>query len=101
MTEKPKIVLTNNHKYQFQGLLRLFQTATSFSPQSLGPSDILEVLSSMGFLPVNLTEHDYQLTSTISYMLSYPQGQGMVSQRNLFRFLMVLTESNGNIDKHF
>jgi len=45
----------------------------------------------MGFMPINLTEHDYQLTSTITYMLAYPQGQGMVSQRNLFLFLVMLT----------
>jgi hypothetical protein len=34
-------------------------------------------------------------------MLAYPKGQGIVSQRNLFKFLVIINGLNGNVDNYF
>ena len=101
MPGKPKILLSNNRNYLFQGLLKLFLSSVADLPPSLQTYENLQLLSRMGFLPTNYSEHDYQLADTVTFMLSYPQGQGRVSHRNLFRFLMVVSHVSGNIDKHF
>ena len=88
---KTKIVLNNSQKYQFMHLYRHFQTAAKPVPELLQVNHVLHILSHMGFLNEILSELDYELVRTITYLLSYPQGQGTLTQRNLFRFLMVLT----------
>jgi hypothetical protein len=34
-------------------------------------------------------------------MLAHPKGQGIVSQRNLFYFLMIINNLQGNVDQYF
>lgn len=55
----------------------------------------------MGFLPEQPSEQDYELSQTIAYMLAFPQGHGTLTQRNLFYFLMNLTEVTGKFDAYF
>jgi hypothetical protein len=45
----------------------------------------------MGYLAEHLTEQDYELVHTITDLLAFPRGEGIVTQRNLYRFLMALT----------
>ena len=92
MQNKPKIVLHHNsQKYQFSHLLRHFQIATKAVPELLQAADVLDILSQMRFLPLHLSEHDYELANTITHLLSFPRGQGTVTRRNLFMFLMTIT----------
>lgn len=91
MSGKQKIVLTQSHKYQFSHLLKHFKTATKDVPEYLQSADVFKILESMGFLPEQSSDQDHELVNTIAFMVAFPRGQGMTTQRNLFRFLMSLT----------
>lgn len=103
MTSKPKITLLNQNKYLFQHLLRHFQQAIQLtqSGEYLQPPDIFRMLDAMGYLCHEKTEKDYELISSLTYMLAFPRGQGIVSQRNLFQFLTIINNLTGNVDAHF
>ena len=88
---KQKIILNNSQKYQFMHLLRHFQSASKSSPEFLQISHVLSILSHMGYLSEHLCEQDYELVRTVTHLLAFPRGQGTLSQRNLFRFLMAVT----------
>jgi hypothetical protein len=55
----------------------------------------------MGYLCNEKTEKDYELISSLTFMLAHPKGQGIVSQRNLFQFLMIINNLQGNVDAYF
>lgn len=103
MSTKPKITLQNHTKYQFQHLLRHYQQAIELtkSGEYLQPPDIFRVLDSMGYLCHEKTEKDYELISSLTYMLAHPKGQGIVSQRNLFKLLATINNLQGNVDNYF
>ena len=103
MPPKTKITLTNSLKYQFTQFLRIYQQAlnTTCSPELLQPIHILNVLDFIGFVADEKTEKDYELINTIAYLLSFPRKQASVSPRNLFKFLVTLTDLMGQIDSHF
>lgn len=103
MATKTKITLVNHNKYQFHHLLRHYQQAIEMthSGEYLQPPDIFRVLDSMGYLCNDKTEKDYELISSLTFMLAHPKGQGIVSQRNLFHFLMIINNLQGSIDNYF
>ena len=55
----------------------------------------------MGYLAEDKTDKDYELVSTIIYMLEYPRGSSWITQKNLFQFIAILNDCRGNIELKF